>query len=483
MKTNEQVNQGKGAGDFVCDRFVDVVRSGFVRFLGFGQKQLLASCAWLIAGTAISHAQQNLLLPANGGVLNSFTAQFDTTFSAANLTNGITNEAGWSSPRKPTGAYEFVYSFSGGNFARLTNAVIHGGTGEGRYYTENVEVWTSVDGVAYTLAGSGTMAKAANQVLTVNLNHVVVKNIKLVITSGYDKNLWELAEFVANGSVVYPLVVNSGTGDGNYASGDAVSIQADAISGKTFDSWSVISGNPSFADINSSATTLTMAAGSAAVVAIYNSAPTWQQSPTITMTAQETAAFSDTLNDVATDPENDTLVFSKVDGPAWLTVAGNGDLTGTPVHSHVGVNSFRVSLSDGVNPPVIANLEINVSPTAFTAWAIEQGISDRVSDTDGDGLSNEFEYIMGLNPKAASNARLPSVSISAGRPAFTYTYRTDAAITYTVQTSTDLKTWTPANVSAGTPQPNGDGTSTITVVSNVSTSSAPKQFFRVQAVE
>jgi len=483
MKTNEQVNQEKGAGDFVCDRFVHVHRSGFARLLGFGQKQLVVSCALLIAGTVISSAQQNLLLPANGGVLNSYTAQFDATFSAANLTNGITNEAGWSSPRKPTGAYEFVYSFSGGNLARLTNAVIHGGTGEGRYYSENVEVWTSVDGVAYNLAGSGTLARAANQVLTVNLNNAVVKNIKLVIASGYDKNYWELAEFVANGSIVYPLVVNSGTGDGNYASGDAVLIQADTISGKTFDSWSVISGNPSFVNVNSSATTLIMAGGSAVVVAKYNSSPAWQQSPTISLTAQETAAFSDTLNDVATDPENDSLVFSKVDGPAWLSVANNGDLTGTPVDSNVGVNSFIVSLSDGVNPPVIANLEINVSPTAFTAWAIGQGISGRATDTDGDGLNNEFEYLMGLNPKAASNARLPAVSISAGRPAFTYTYRTDAVITYTVQTSTDLKTWTQADVAAGTPQPNGDGTSTITVVSNVSTSSAPKQFFRLQAVE
>jgi hypothetical protein len=177
------------------------------------------------------------------------------------------------------------------------------------------------------------------------------------------------------------------------------------------------------------------------------------------------------------------LIFSKVGGPAWLSVANNGDLIGTPGITDVGVNSFTVSLSDGVNPAVLTTLKITVVPTAFSAWAISNGISNRTEDSDGDGYNNEFEYLMGLNPKDASNSRLPALSMSAGTPTFTYTYRTDATITYTVLSSTDLQTWDPADVTLGIPQPNGNGTSTITVTSNVSSATAPKQFFVLEAVE
>jgi len=56
-----------------------------------------------------------------------------------------------------------------------------------------------------------------------------------------------------------------------------------------------------------------------------------------------------TLAGTATDMDaGTTLTYSKVSGPAWLTVAGSGALSGTPGNSDMGTNSWTVLVSDGI---------------------------------------------------------------------------------------------------------------------------------------
>ena len=40
------------------------------------------------------------------------------------------------------------------------------------------------------------------------------------------------------------------------------------------------------------------------------------------------------------------MTFSKVSGPAWLSVAPNGSVTGTPLSADAGTNFFQVKVSD-----------------------------------------------------------------------------------------------------------------------------------------
>ncbi len=49
----------------------------------------------------------------------------------------------------------------------------------------------------------------------------------------------------------------------------------------------------------------------------------------------------------ASDPEGDTMIFSKTSGPAWLSLLSYGLLNGTPQKTDVGVSSFNVAASDG----------------------------------------------------------------------------------------------------------------------------------------
>jgi hypothetical protein len=70
---------------------------------------------------------------------------------------------------------------------------------------------------------------------------------------------------------------------------------------------------------------------------------------------------------IATNASNtnfgDTLSFSLVSGPAWLSVAGNGSLSGTPSSSNIGPNTFIVNVADLEGLSNNAALNINVVPT------------------------------------------------------------------------------------------------------------------------
>jgi len=124
---------------------------------------------------------------------------------ASDLTNGETYEDGWSSAKNPAPYQEFIFSFSGGNSATLNQAIIHGGTAEGDYYSKDVEVHISTDGTNFDddpPVGSDTLDAVANDSISIPLGDVTAKKIKLVITSGYRTDYWELAEFEVYGEVI-----------------------------------------------------------------------------------------------------------------------------------------------------------------------------------------------------------------------------------------------------------------------------------------
>ena len=95
-----------------------------------------------------------------------------------------------------------------------------------------------------------------------------------------------------------------------------------------------------------------------------NVAPMWVVNPVNEADATEDSAYVSTLADDASDGNaGDSLGFTKVSGPAWLNVAADGALSGTPSNSDVGVNAFTVSVSDSIAPPVEMGLNITVTNT------------------------------------------------------------------------------------------------------------------------
>jgi hypothetical protein len=78
-------------------------------------------------------------------------------------------------------------------------------------------------------------------------------------------------------------------------------------------------------------------------------------------------AYGGTIATDASDLDGDSLTFAKVSGPAWLSVAANGGLSGTPLSADVGTNSFVVSVADvgGLSNTATMNLTVNAAPAIF----------------------------------------------------------------------------------------------------------------------
>ncbi|MGJ8653633.1 MAG: carbohydrate-binding protein [Opitutaceae bacterium] len=123
-----------------------------------------------------------------------------------------------------------------------------------------------------------------------------------------------------------------------------------------------------------------------------NNPPVFTADPISTSNATENAAYSDTIAGSATDADSDPLTYSKVSGPAWLSVAADGTLSGTPSAGDVGANVFTVAASDGFASDT-ATLNITVD-AAVASW------------TQID--SNDFESGWGIWNDGGSDARRSS---------------------------------------------------------------------------
>lgn len=88
--------------------------------------------------------------------------------------------------------------------------------------------------------------------------------------------------------------------------------------------------------------------------------PVFETDPVVEINAVQDAAYSSTLADDAADPNGDPLTFWKAPDFSWLTVAANGDLSGTPLSGDVGSNAWTVFVTDGISGTNSAILEINV---------------------------------------------------------------------------------------------------------------------------
>jgi len=127
----------------------------------------------------------------------------------------------------------------------------------------------------------------------------------------------------------------------------------------------------------------------------------FSENPFSAQDATQDVAYTVSIANSVNHPEIETLVFSKTSGPSWLSVAENGDLTGTPVQGDNGLNSFGVHVVDGSGGSDDAVLNIDVlevnDPPVFTDAVITRpdGASDAsYSGTlDGEATNNDGDEI------------------------------------------------------------------------------------------
>ncbi len=171
---------------------------------------------------------------------------------------------------------------------------------------------------------------------------------------------------------------------------------------------------------------------------------------TITFDALADRTFTTTLALSATASSGLSVSFAVVSGPA--TVSGNTlTLTGT------GTITVRATQSGNGSYSAATPVERSFSVTAnFNSWLVERfdaaqranaQLTGPNADFDRDGLSNLVEYALGLDPTQTNSSGASDVTIAAGD--WTFTYQRPAArsdVTYAVEVSTNLTTWTTVGV-------------------------------------
>jgi hypothetical protein len=98
--------------------------------------------------------------------------------------------------------------------------------------------------------------------------------------------------------------------------------------------------------------------------AATNRSPVFTSNPLTLASANAGQPYSATLVTSASDPNGDPITFAKVSGPAWLSIASNGGLSGTPFSGNVGTNGFLVSATDssGLAGSTTLNLAVIAAP-------------------------------------------------------------------------------------------------------------------------
>lgn len=112
-----------------------------------------------------------------------------------------------------------------------------------------------------------------------------------------------------------------------------------------------------------------------------NAAPTFASTVITLPPASSLGPYSgQTLAAHASDANGGTLTFAKLHGPAWLTVAANGTLSGQPGAGDGGENSFIVRVTDPSGATSDATLRIEV--VALPPVPVTAGTSAPATDAD-----------------------------------------------------------------------------------------------------
>ncbi len=143
---------------------------------------------------------------------------------------------------------------------------------------------------------------------------------------------------------------------------------------------------------------------------VDNLPPQFSSLSLVINTATTGTPYSATLAGKATDPENGALTFSTLTGPAWLSMAPNGTLSGTPDAADAGIATLQVRVTDPGGKTADATVSLRVqeaSPPATTLygwWPLNDGAGTVVRSVTGPGapgtLNNDLSG--GLGPDGAA---------------------------------------------------------------------------------
>jgi uncharacterized repeat protein (TIGR03803 family) len=177
-----------------------------------------------------------------------------------------------------------------------------------------------------------------------------------------------------------------------------------------------LSGVPSSANLGANAFMVLVvdsgglaATGNLSINVNADSPPSFTSNPFAEPPVTAGQPYAGTIATNASDPNiGDALTFSKVSGSAWLSVAGNGGLSGTPLSGNVGTNAFIVNVSDLDGLSNNATMYINVTPAAAIVVQISPQGSNLMLTWTGGIAPYQVKVTTDLNSPVWQNLGSPA---------------------------------------------------------------------------
>ncbi len=170
----------------------------------------------------------------------------------------------------------------------------------------------------------------------------------------------------------------------------------------------------------------------------------------VTVCLPASAALEGSVTFGSQNPGGVTLQWSKVSGPGTVNfTAPNSEFTGA-AFSALGTYVLRLTATGTVS--VFDDLTVTATES-YDAWALRTLgtanplVAGMLRDPDNDGLFNVLEFALGLNPASGNLTGLPAATLSGGQLQLTYTRYAGCDLTYIVEASDNLSSWSTSGIS------------------------------------
>ncbi len=325
-------------------------------------------------------------------------------------------------------------------------------TGGTSPYVWNISAGSLPAGLSMSTAGmiSGTPTAAGGFTFSARVTDaagaVATKQIALSITAALAISTTSLPDAPAGNSYSEALVATGGSGVYQWAV-----ISGSPPAGLTLSAAGVLAGTPSEAGSSAFSVRVTDDVGAVAVRELSISVTAaLAVSTTPLPDGVVGSAYSHSLQVSGGLPPYQWAILSG-SLPDGITLSTSGTLAGIPEKAG---GAFVVRVSDSAGASTEATLSLVVKePFALYLEAAGITAGDAAMDSDGDGIPNLLEFLLGGNAKAADAGISPKLLLSPDHASLSFSFRVPASpgsITWKVRSSGDLREWHDVTEGEGT---------------------------------